>query len=190
MSTKRHFPDQTQNTTDMDSLLGSTLILWTVRLSVGLYAAALWRYLFVLRRKRQADRIYLILWTASWVMCVIHVLCAFHFEHHWSHAAGLRHTAEMTGRVVGIYWDGGLYINYAFLAWWGLDVGLLWAGSRMRVSVSLQAVAAFMMFNATAIFGPVWWWLPVGSFLVLIAAVWHRDRKGRQNLSEMPSRTA
>ncbi|MEQ9406999.1 MAG: hypothetical protein RIK87_04705 [Fuerstiella sp.] len=151
----------------MDSVLGKALILWTVRVSVGLYAAALWRLLFH-RRAAGPDRVSSALWLGAWAMCVIHVVCAFHFEHHWSHQAALLHTTEMTERVVGLKWGGGLYINYLFLIWWGWDAFRQLSRPGSRVSPVIQAAAVFMMFNATAVFGPVWWWIPVIGFALTL----------------------
>lgn len=151
----------------MDSFTGRLLILWTVRIAVLLYALATWRYLIVLRpQNKTVDRRYSLLWATAWLMCVIHVVCAFHFEHHWSHAAALRHTAEMTNRVVGIHWGGGLIINYVFLAWWGIDAGRQFRRKQAASSRIFIAVAGFMFFNATAVFGPAWWWIPVSLFVV------------------------
>ena len=38
-----------------------------------------------------------------------------HWEHDWSHAAALEHTANQTQDVVGVHWGGGLYFNYGML---------------------------------------------------------------------------
>lgn len=141
------------------------MILWAARLSVALYAVAVVGWL---RRSSDTPIQVRWLWLASWASCVIHVLFAFHFEHHWSHAAALKHTADMTGRVVGWYWGGGLYVNYVFLALWG-GHACRWLRNEGGISMhrSFQAVAAFMMINATAVFGPSWWLLPVGTFCLL-----------------------
>ena len=171
--------DLTAITTQMDTELGRNLILWTVRISVAFYAVAAWQFLFLRTEsdetRRLADRRYTLLWMASWCFCVIHVLCAYHFEHHWTQIAALKHTAEMTNRVVGINWAGGLYVNYIFLSYWGFDVvRRLLTGSRS--SIAMHLVAAFMMFNATVVFGPRWWFLPAGLFLCAIATNLKRHR--------------
>lgn len=144
----------------MDTELGRNMILWTVRFSVALYVIAVWHSVFGVGRPG-ADRRFRAAWSLSWLLCVIHVACAFHFEHHWSQQAALQHTAEMTARVVGIHWGGGLYINYLFLTWWGVDAYRLIRGQTQRTSAAFQWTAAFMMFNATVVFGPRWWIIPV-----------------------------
>lgn len=161
---------------DVDTDLGRNLILWTVRLSVALYCVAVWRYLSV-RQLGTMDKFYSKAWSAAWLMCVIHVLCAYHFEHHWSQTAALKHTAEMTERVVGIHWAGGLYVNYVFLIVWGVDVARSFFGQKLS-PISMHLTAAFMMFNATVVFGPRWWIAPT-----LLFAGWlffsHRQQRNR-----------
>lgn len=160
----------------MDSEPGRSLILWTVRVSVALYALAVWRSVFFRNPLAGSDQRYRWLWSLAWGMCVVHVLCAFHFQHRWNHAAALEHTASMTERVVGIHWAGGLYINYVFLLWWGRDVWQLWTRPQHQSGRTFHAVAAFMMLNATVVFGPAWWWLPVTTLLLAMIAT-HQTRK-------------
>ncbi len=156
---------------------GEHLMLWTVRASVGCYVIALWRRLFVVE---QSDRVYSRFWFASWLLCVLHVVCAFHFRHHWNHDTAIQHTADMTERVVGLKWGGGLYINYVFLLCWGCSAihGFRHQGSSTPanrwLTTGLHVFAAFMMFNATAIFGPAWWWIP--TLVVIAAVVWRLVR--------------
>ena len=165
----------------MGSEPGTSLILWTARISVMLYAAAVIRCFGTLSRTG-----WQYLWAGSWLMCVVHVLCAFQFEHSWSHAAALQHTAVMTHRVTGLHWGGGLYINYLFLTAWLINALTCFRRARTDREASpdywFHAVAAFMMFNATAVFGPVWWWIPVGVFCVLLLVLW-RLRSGQSSHS-------
>ena len=165
----------------MDTELGYNLIVWTVRASVLLYVLAVWRFLFHSDRSTAPEPVYRIAWTASWLLCVVHVVFAYHFEHHWNQAAALKHTAEMTERVVGLHWSGGLYVNYIFLTLWGIDAARLFRVSAVGSSLAMHCVAAFMMFNATAVFGPVWWWIPFTA--VMIAVAW-RWRNGSQRSSD------
>lgn len=98
---------------------------------------------------------------------MIHVVCAYHFEHRWSQVAALKHTAVMTDRVVGWHWAGGLYVNYLFLLAWGIDAYRC-CRTQTPTSAGMQIVAAFMMFNATVVFGPIWWVFPAGVFGVVL----------------------
>ena len=171
---------------------GEYLILWTARASVACYVAALWCWLFAGVRQRRsdsaavgpADRVYILFWSGAWLLCVLHVVCAFQFRHHWVHSAALQHTAEMTERVVGINWGGGLYINYVFLICWGVSsvrsLRILGHPSLRRpvFETYMHGFAAFMMFNATAVFGPWWWWIPS---IIVVALVSYRKPALRQS---------
>ncbi len=142
---------------------GEQLLLWTVRTSVTCYVIALWRWLF--RPADQTrDRVYSACWFAAWLLCVAHMICAFHFRHHWNHDVAIEHTAKTTEDVVGLRWGGGLYINYVFLTLWGLSaVSSLW-------SVSTQ--------SAIRLFGPAWWWIP--TLGVTAAVIWRWTQIRRQ----------
>lgn len=172
----------------MDSEPGRSLIVWSVRIGVACYAVAVWLW-FLRPLQTEADYVrFRKFWLAAWLLVVVHVLLAFHFEHHWSHTAAIQHTAEMTQRVVGWHWSGGLYINYVFLLLWAADIIRYRAAGVTRDSQSqsipsgsvtswtMQAAAAFMMFNATAVFGPGWW-IPV---VLLFAALLCWAKFGRR----------
>ena len=103
-------------------------------------------------------------WTAGVLGLTIHIACAFHYLHHWSHSAALKHTAQRTAEVTGWDWAGGLYINYAFLLFWAIDAVRVCREALGRTPVAsrlwrriVQGVFLFMMFNATVVFGP-WHW--------------------------------
>ena len=51
---------------------------------------------------------------------LIHVALAFHLVHHWSHQHAWDHTQQISG-----YGDG-LYLNYAVVVVWTLDVMWWW----------------------------------------------------------------
>lgn len=153
----------------MDAEPGHSLIAWTVRACVVLYALAVRQYVFHGVKNPAANpSVYRTHWTLAWLLCVLHVVCAFHFKHGWSHGAALTHTATVTERGVGINWGGGLYFNYLFLIWWGMDVLRLHRRLTTWSSPSLHVVSAFMMINATVVFGPRWWIIPVSAFVLLL----------------------
>lgn len=158
----------------MDSEPGRSLIVWTVRLSVACYCYCVWRR--VQRGQSSHDRIYSCVWGVSWLLCLIHVLCAYHFEHRWSQAAALRHTAELTQAVVGLYWSGGIYVNYLFLSIWAFDVCRCMLQQK-PTGTGMHLVAAFMMFNATAVFGPRWWIVAAIAYLVVLFLAYRQQRK-------------
>jgi hypothetical protein len=98
-------------------------------------------------------------WTLGWATFVIHVGVAFHFYHHWSHAAAVEHVRERSG--VG----EGIFVSYLFTLAWTIDVAWWWLrpasyGNRPRwIDGVLHAFMFFMVFAATVIYGegPVRW---------------------------------
>ena len=171
----------------MSPQVGENLMLWAVRASVACYVVALWHWLFAGRNCKDGfpfpDHTYRFFWFAAWIFCVLHVIFAFHFRHHWVHDVAIEHTAEMTERVVGIRWGGGLYVNYVFLICWGASAIPSWSGHGGYVEMQrwlqsgIHAFAAFMMFNATAIFGPLWWWIPTLAVVSAVAFRWSRRKR-------------
>ena len=169
----------------MESEIGECLTRWTVRLAVACYVLRLsvdvtgWR-------SPWANRAALWLWTTGYGSLLTHVICAFQFYHEWSHFAAYEHTARLTAVAVGIDWGGGLYLNYLFIGVWMADVTALWRVGdayieRRRVYWTVQAIVAFMIVNATIVFGPPFWkWvaLAVAVGLLLIRIVCRRHRVG------------
>jgi hypothetical protein len=90
---------------------------------------------------------------------LLHLLCAFHFQHHWSHAAAYEHTAQQTAALVGLAWGGGIYVNHVFALVWGADVVWWWCAPQSYQTRSrwfewtVQGFMAFIAFNATVVFG-------------------------------------
>jgi hypothetical protein len=163
---------------------GHSTILWTARLAVGCYVVSLLLGLSASpsRRNRQAARI---AWTVGAVIFLLHVVAAFHFAHDWSHHAAYEHTAQQTNAVTGLNWGGGLWFNYAFTllwvadaaGWWGL--GLEFPQNFPRWSRIVRWTFAFMMFNATVVFGPPYWrWL--GGMLALAWILLRRREHSRR----------
>ena len=121
-------------------------------------------------------------WTLGCVVFVIHVICAFHFIHHWSHADAYASTARQTYELAGINWGGGVYFNYVFTALWVIDVVWWWSSSpshqrRPRaITYALHGFMLFMWFNGTVVFGNgVARWMGVAAF-VLLGVLWWRQR--------------
>lgn len=131
-------------------------VLWLVSLATALQSG----------RKGAFSRRWKVLWSVAGILLGVHILVAFHFEHAWSHVAAYRHTARQTAATVGLNWGGGIYFNYAALGIWLADVILIWRrrgallGSQ-RWRVFVDWFIAFMMINATVVFG-AWGWKPLG----------------------------
>lgn len=118
-------------------MLGVLLTKWTIRLALACFVAYLagWLALTTARWPRAARWI----WTAGCGMFLIHVACAFHFYHHWSHFAAWQATAEQTEQILGIAFGNGIYFNYLFLVLWALDVAWLWRPGSHAARAALGA---------------------------------------------------
>ena len=99
-------------------------------------------------------------WTVACASLIAHFICAFQFHHGWSHAAAYRDTARQTGEVFGLNWGGGLFVNYALLIAWMVDIGWWWQGGldsyRQRpwfLVAAWHGFLVFIIFNATVVFG-------------------------------------
>jgi hypothetical protein len=153
------------------------LTRWSAVLALSLYVLSL-----AVRANANGSRPTLVwarvAWTAGCVLFLVHVASAFHFYHHWSHAAAYAATAQRTGELVGFEWGGGLYANYAFTLLWVADACYWWGGldryeARPRpIEWAVQSFLGFMAINGAVVFGtwPVRW-LGLGACL-LLAAMW------------------
>lgn len=137
------------------------LISWTIRLSMLLLFVV-----FALQMQRKSGpRMGLwlkYLWTASFAICALHVLAAFHFVHHWSHNAAYLATAEDTRKKLGIAYGAGVYFNYLFLAVWGADVCWTWRSHKNWTKPTPWMIRAgrwyllFIAFNGVVVFESGW----------------------------------
>ncbi|HEY6552578.1 MAG TPA: hypothetical protein VI669_04445 [Vicinamibacteria bacterium] len=90
---------------------------------------------------------------------VLHTGLALHLRHAWSQADAMREIARQTAEVTGLGFSGGLFVNYAFLAfwlaeaywWWRSPAGYLGRGSGPRWAS--RAVFLFMFVNGAIVFG-------------------------------------
>lgn len=118
-------------------------------------------------------------WTLGCGILWFHVFVAFQFVHHWSHAAAVNQVRLQSRHFAGIDWGGGVWFNYATLAFWLIDV-LWWWGApgsftlRPRwMNAVWQGWLAFMGFNAAVVFAEGFIRWSTLAALVLLAAL-HR----------------
>ncbi len=129
-------------------------------------------------------------WTLGALAMAVHVGAAFQFVHHWSHAEAVRHTAEQTAQVTGWDWGGGIYFNYAFAAYWLFDA-FRWRRRKAQTNPprfqfwATHAAFAFMMFNATVVFGPAYWTWVALMFGGAVLLIWRFSRPRRAGKSEV-----
>ncbi len=156
--------------------MGELLINWSARVVVLFYVLRLAADVLIADPARR-DRCARWAWTVGCAIYLLHVVFAFQFLHHWSHAAAVEHAARRTLEVVGLEFGAGVYVNYVFTLLWTGDVALWWRRSRTGQPVSttyywtVQAIFAFMMFNATVVFGPAFWKWVAGLALAAIVGL-------------------
>jgi hypothetical protein len=126
-------------------------------------------------------------WTIGCFAMLLHVSCAFHFYHGWSQTSAYLETARQTYEVTGFNWGGGLFINYAFIAAWVLDVLWWWRGLEiyrqrpLPLVIVWQSFFLFLVFNATVVFkSGLLRWLGLALCLGLSLLWWFAV--GRKNL--------
>ncbi|MDZ4686741.1 MAG: hypothetical protein SH850_16840 [Planctomycetaceae bacterium] len=164
----------------MTVAIGVLITAWTARLAVACYLARI-AIDAAGRTDDAAQRIARGIWTAGLAIFLLHIAAAFQFHHHWSHAAALEHVRQQTRTLTG--WDSGigLFINYGFTLLWAVDCGLWWRSlhwSRQRLSYwYVQVIFAFLMLNATVVFGPRGW-IAVGAVVAIGLSIlaWRRKK--------------
>jgi hypothetical protein len=147
------------------AMLGAHLTSWTIRLALVCYALYVASMLTTAGRKQ--PHVARAIWTAGCGLFLVHVACAFHFYHHWSHAAAWQKTADETEQLLGVAFGEGIYFSYMFLVLWLLDVVWLWAGDSPQ-SRSAGSATCVPACQAAAVPTPSWR-LAVHAFLLFIA---------------------
>lgn len=141
-------------------MLADAIIRWTARLFVACYVGRLCVDAAG-SRDPTSLRIARWLWTCGCAVYFVHVAAAFHWMHNWSHAAAYEHVVARTTEMTGIASGFGLFINYAFGVLWLADTVVWWLDLRWPDRIvpyyTVQALFAFLMFQATAVFGPSFW---------------------------------
>jgi len=101
-----------------------------------------------------------VIWTIACLSLIAHFISAFQFYHAWSHTAAYADTARQTREAFGLNWGGGVFINYALLIAWMLDIAWWWRGGidsyrnrPLPLIVAWHGFLIFIIFNATVVFG-------------------------------------
>jgi len=128
----------------------------TIHLALVEYALALWLMVGLKaedwRVVTPRGQLVRWLWTWACVTFLVHVGCAFHITHHWSHAHAFEQTRVESG------FGEGLYVNYLFMALWTADVLWWWIAPEnyaLRTSWIDRVFHVFLLFiafNATVVF--------------------------------------
>lgn len=154
---------------------GHDLILWTIRLSLLLYVAALIALLTAPHRA-ESQTVARGLWTAACGTFVAHLVAAFHFYHGWSHAHAVADTARQTEALLGWAFGAGIYFSYLFAVLWVADVAWWWirpTAYRQRSPILHALVHGYLFFiaiNGAIVFEDgVTRWVGIPATLLLLA---------------------
>ena len=161
--------------------VGEILIRWTARVAVVLYLLTLLLRVGATPRHRWLP-VARLAWTTGFGVLLFHVVCAFHYFHHWSHDAAYESVARQTAEVTGLVWGGGLYINYVFMVVWGFDVAWWWVTPQHyerrpnSIEWAIHGFMAFITLNATVVFatGIIRWIAIAGCLLIPVAYISYR----------------
>ena len=160
-------------------MFGDAFIRGTARLFVACYVGRLCVDAAG-RRDAAPQRIARWLWTVGFVIFLLHVAAAFHFQHSWSHVAAFEHVRQRTLLDTGWNSGVGLYINYAFGMLWLVDVSLWWRqldwSERRLPYWIVQSLFAFLISQATAVFGSPFW-MPICAAVVLLLVALRASRR-------------
>lgn len=110
-------------------------------------------------RDSKHERLIRGLWTAGWLALVLHIGLALSLFHGGNWNAAYEHTARRTQLAVGWNWGGGVWFNLLTAVVWGIDLAWLWRrtveANRKQpwLDICCQVYLAFMIFNATVVFG-------------------------------------
>lgn len=138
--------------------MNDLLLRWTIRLALALYGLLLAREIM---GWRAGERLARWCWTLGLAALVGHFLAAY-AQLGWSHAAVLTHTARETERVTGWKFTGGVWGNYLFALFWGLEtIGQWWRRERLtgmsRWTYCLHGYLLLVVVNGAIVFatGPI-----------------------------------
>lgn len=111
-----------------------------------------------LREDGSAPRFF---WWASatgLLLAAVHVTLALAINHDWNHAVAWQVTETRTRELFGVGWGGALAGNYAFLIYWGIDLGR-WRANPARhgrqsplLRFGLNAFALAIIVSAAIVF--------------------------------------
>ena len=138
-------------------MIGEESIQWTVRIALVCYFAGIVQ-LLVATVSSPVSRMYRWIWTIGCAFFWLHVAAAFHFVHHWSHAAAFEHIAKQSSEVVGFAFGGGIYFNHAFMVVWLIDAAWQWISPQtwrtrpLAITALIHGYLAFIVVNATVVF--------------------------------------
>jgi len=158
-------------------------LYWTIWIALVLFAAG-----EAGKRTLAGGRAASWAWPASAIgaaIAVAHVVIAMGARHGWSHDAAVAATARQTSAVYGLDWGGGVFVNYAFVVLWIVE---LWKWRRApERSVSLpdaltwlaRAFFFVVIVNAGIVFAGGLRRIAGAVIVLSLVASWRPDKRAR-----------
>jgi hypothetical protein len=117
-------------------------------------------------------------WAVGALLAAVHILIAFAARYDWSHLAAEQETARRTAEVFGVYWAGGVFVNYLFIAAWLVEAWW-WrarpAGYERRpawLAWTLRGFYLVIIANAAVVFAsPIGRW-PGAALVAALIWIW------------------
>jgi hypothetical protein len=111
------------------------------------------------------------------LLMTTHVLIALASRYGWDHDAAVRETARQAATVYGFEWRGNIYVSYAFVVLWFVEIWR-WpvpadrdAAPTTTIGWALRGFFVLIIFNGAVVFATTVWSRALGSLLVAIL-VW------------------
>jgi hypothetical protein len=143
-------------------MLGILLTKWTIRLALMCFVAYVAGWVAGPANVRSRwQTVARWLWTVGCGLFLVHVACAFHFYHGWSHTVAWETTASETDAQLGFRFGDGIYFSYVFGVLWVLDVmaAWFWPAAPLALRGLVHTYLFFIAFNGAIVFeaGPTRW---------------------------------
>jgi hypothetical protein len=118
-----------------------------------------------------AGRLPRLSWIAGCGLFLVHVAVAFHAAHGWSHWDAIAHVERSSGVGEGLFASYAFALIWLFDASWWLAAPSSYSWRKLWWSIIIDGYLAFVVFNATVVFGHgVARWLGIAIFVVLAVA--------------------
>jgi hypothetical protein len=116
------------------------------------------------------------------LLMTLHILVALASRYGWDHDRAVRETARQAAAVYGFEWRGNIFVSYAFVVLWFVEV---WRWPTRRgaatnaIGWALRAFYILIIFNGAVVFATTVLSRVLGSLLVatLVWAWWPTDAR-------------
>jgi len=117
-------------------------------------------------------------WAIGALLAAVHIPIAFAARYDWSHLAAEQETARRTAEMFGVYWAGGVFVNYLFIAawlveaWWWRARPAGYARRPAWLVWTLRGFYLIIIVNAAVVFAsPIGRW-PGAALVAALVWIW------------------